>query len=228
MYRRLVSGANHPDLWGKCMSIRKTGFALLFLLFPVHSYSAESVFQDDITEKRFYWGLHAGQEADSEFDVGMLTFGYDFDDWISTELHLGKSNTLNLTGVGNDFFNVKANFISALFLRFNMRFEKINWYLLGGYGKTEFEADFSIGNTLASLSGFFPSGGLPTSGSESVDFSGPAYGFGVEIYGTPNSALTLSWIRYFEDSVGGLDVDFTTTNIGFVYHFDWSPEKTRY
>ena len=184
------------------------GFTLLLLFTPLLSYGASSVFEENETEKRWYWGMHLGSiktDLEEDLHAGMLVFGRDLSNVFSVEAHLGKTNT-----VDDGAFTASWQYIGAAFARANLRYEKVNWYLLGGYGTAKAEVKLN-GQTF----------------SEDT-ITGPAYGAGVEIFGGPHTALTISYIRYVDDDSGDVQGEIKSTNIGFVYHFDWLPDSPRY
>ena len=209
------------------MTFKKLMAALL-LLSPMLA-QAQGPLDLDTTDKRFYWGAQIGQVKEVEMDQGMFYMGYDLSNWLAFEAHLGKTNRISLTDPSGDFINIGTDYVAAAFVRLNLRYEKVTWYAMAGVSTVQVNGDYDITNGAASITGtlgnFFNLTGLAATGTFDDSITGSAYGGGMEFYGTRNTAITLSWIRYFDDSDAGA---LTVASLGFVHHFDWPRTASRY
>ena len=178
------------------------------MFFPAVGQTAGSIFDLDTTEKRFYWGLNIGSVKEIDVDVGVGVLGWDMTNLLSFEIHAGKSSTFR-EEIGGLTKTFETDYLAAGFVRANYRKERINLYALAG------------------ISTISVTGAVSTLTLVEDTYVEPGYGVGVELYGSRNTAFTLSWIRYMTD-IDGTGIDFTTTNIGFIHHFDWPSLGRRY
>ena len=210
------------------MNFNKLSVALILILSPM-LVQAQNIFDLDTTEKRWYWGMHIGQIKEAELDTGMIVFGYDLSNWMAIEAHVGKTNKISLTDPSGDFLDFGTDYVAAAFVRFNLRYDRVTWYAMAGAGTVKFSGNYDITNAAAEISStlgnFLNTAGLPATGSFDESINAAAYGGGLEFYGSRNTALTLNWIRYFDDNdVGAL----TVVSLGFIHHFDWPRGSKRY
>lgn len=131
---------------------------------------------------------------DSGMDGFLVKYGYDVNNWLAIETHLGSSKESD-----NDAptYTIKADYFGFLGARFNLRYDHFTLYGLagGGYAKvTETESGTQYNSTFSSF----------------------AYGGGMEFYGSSYSAITFSIVRYLDVTEGTL----TTGQIGFKFYFD--------
>jgi len=140
------------------------------------------------------------------YDSGMngffVKYGYDINNWLAVEGHLGNS------GESDDdapTYTIKASAIGFLGGRFNLRYDGFTLYGLAG------AAYVAVTET--------------ESGTEyKTNFSSIAYGMGMDLYGSKESAITFSIIRYLDVTEGTL----TTAQIGFKFYFDKPKFSGRY
>ncbi len=212
----------------KKMTFKKT-MAVLLLLFCPLLVQAGGTLDLDTTDKRFYWGMQIGQGKEVEMNVGMFHMGYDFSNWLAIEAHVGKGSRLALTDPSGDFLNLSTDYLAAAFVRLNLRYEKVTWYIMGGASTLQINGDYDITNGAAGITGslgtFFNLNGLAATGNFDDRINGTAYGGGFEFYGSRNTALSLNWIRYFDSSDAGA---LSVLSLGFVHHFDWPNTASRY
>lgn len=145
-------------------------------------------------DSKFYYGLNFNS-GELELEDGFaldtngfgLKWGREFGRWLSVELHGGVS--------ANDTSNLirdpEISFGGA-FVRFNLPFERVNVYVLGGASKVSVDA-----------------------GTVATSFEEAAGGVGLDLFAGEDSALTLEVMRYGQDS--SLD----TLSIGFMHRFDF-------
>lgn len=144
---------------------------------------------------RQYFGVFASDaqftpELGSKEDAGNLNFklGYDFNKFIAVEGHAG----MNINDTGKDIGSPEVVYLAG-FLRANIPLPQINIY--GLLGIATVDVDFA--------------------GSAKGDYTGLAYGAGIELYGTERTALAAEYVQY------GTDDKYQTIGLGLVHHFNW-------
>jgi len=142
----------------------------------------------------------------TEQDGYMVNLGFDMNNYFAFELAAGTSKT-ETDPVTND--TSKIDYTASAFLRFNMRFDRITVYLLGGYSQVE---------------GTTTSGGVNTSTTD----EGGSYGYGLDFYGTRDLALSFRRVEFFdnEETTGNRHLGATT--IGITYYYDTPKIRSRY
>lgn len=180
-------------------------------LFTTLLLLAQGVYAD---WSQYYIGFGYGQgsyeQANSsayEFADFKLKFGRDLNEYIAVEVHAGLGGKDTQTFSGTPVSLEIENYF-ALFLRGNINltgsaslYHQIKLY--GLFGGTYL-------NTNAS------DGAVTRDGTE----YSLAYGLGLEVYGSDNTAIYLGWERYVDDDNNGIAYTFETLSVGFVYHFD--------
>ena len=147
-------------------------------------------------------GASQTRKIDPTIDNFIFRVGYYFASFMAGEVHLGSSLTEE---GGNGTSEIKTTNLVSAFVRFNvpLHANNTNVYLLLGGTRSEIDIDEQpFGTNLT--------------GKTKATTTGPSYIFGVELYSTPITALTLEYARYhLEDEVkyGGL-------SIGVVSHFN--------
>lgn len=132
-----------------------------------------------------------------------LDLGYDFTNFLAIQGSYITPDTFAANSSGLDE-NVK--YAASVFLRANLRFERATLFALGGGTTTN------------------------ASNSEYVNVINPAYGFGVDFYGTKDLAITIKYVTYLDakTKVGGYKVNLSGTTVGFTYYFDTPHFSDRY
>ncbi|MEJ2059402.1 MAG: outer membrane beta-barrel protein [Gammaproteobacteria bacterium] len=136
-----------------------------------------------------------------DYNVYKAKIGLDILPYLGVELHGGVRD-----GEGD---KTLRSFYGA-FVRGNLPFKDVNVYALAGGG--------------------YLTSHFIKKGSDSVNdnLSTVAYGAGIELFGAPNTAVSLEWVRYNQGKikeVNGIslptkvDSSFDTWTIGFVHHF---------
>lgn len=153
-----------------------------------------------------YIGLMAAS-FDSKYDMpdhdgGMLNFGMDLNNFLSLELAGGTSSTTN-----TPILSSKIDYVASAFLRFNLRFDKITLYALSGYSDTQ------VTTTQANL-------------SIKTKETGISYGYGIDFFGSPDLALSVRRVEFFENDQDNIKSHLGATMFGITYYFD-SPSMYR-
>lgn len=174
-------------------------FVSLFL------FSSQAIADPSMPNPDHYWGISAAKGEYTRHDGTIgdtgninLKFGYDFLPFLSAEVHLGGS-VGEMFGSSTTSTNTSSMRYLAGFVRGNLPIKQhINIYgLLGGTF-----VDVSHKNTLLSS-------------NHGYDFTEPAIGVGLELYGNAKTAFTVEFMSY------GLDDTYTTFGVGLVHHFNW-------
>lgn len=130
-------------------------------------------------------------------DVGFRA-GYRFSRFIAIEGRVGLSagRNANLRPLHDNLY------YGGVFGRFDLPFRRVNVFALAGIGTVQFDVESDEADDL----------GI----SDEYDETGPAWGVGVELFGTDRTGVTLDYMSYADHSHHGVSV-------GFVHHFDWPP-----
>jgi hypothetical protein len=161
--------------------------ALLLLLLPGTAVIAD--------QSRQYFGV-VGSDAQFDPDKGKtedlgdlrVKLGYVVNRFVGVELHMGGA----VSGDNDTSSDQKLGYVAPL-LRATLPFNRVNLYGLLG---------------LASVRGEF-------AGDYDDHYSDIAFGAGIELYGTRNTALTFEYMRY------GIDDIYKTMGVGIVHYFEW-------
>lgn len=152
-------------------------------------------------ETRHFMGIYSDSYSNGDIDSTSYQYGYDFSNLISVEVNFSAPD---VTGTTAGLYSIDS--VSNVMLRFNNRYESINTY-------------FMIGATNVALTTVTPVA------DEAI--TGLAYGIGIELYGSKNTAISFTWTssEFDEaDSVTKMD----TTRIGLIHHFDFGKPSSRY
>ncbi|MCK4709437.1 MAG: hypothetical protein KAU21_12535 [Gammaproteobacteria bacterium] len=157
-------------------------------------------------EARHYFGVHNESYSIDGLDGISYRYGYDFSNLISMEIDYSETN---LAAPTTDVLTVDS--ITNLMFHFNKRYESVTMYFALGYGTA---AMTQLGHPWREA------------------FNGPAYGVGIELYGSKNTAVSFSWLRRFqaeEDPNVPIPVrEVDAVQIGLVHHFDFGKTISRY
>ena len=143
-------------------------------------------------------------DVDTDLDGIIFRVGRYFSNYLGLELHGGFSlehkNFDNSTTAKNDY-------LAGLFVRGNIPFyqQNINLYAL-------------VGGSTARVSYTEPTrnvGGQAAGGKTTIKGNGLSYGLGLELYGTPNTALNIEWKRYLSKA----DFKLQGFSVGIIHHF---------
>ncbi len=174
--------------------------ASLFLL------SSQAIADSSMPSPNQYWGISFSKGEHERHDgttgdTGNINIkaGYDFLPFLSAEVHLGGS-VGEMFGSNTSSTNTSSMRYVAGFVRGNLPIKQsVNIYgLLGGAF-----VDVTHKNTLLNT-------------YHGYDFTEPAIGVGIELYGNTRTAFTIEYMSY------GLDETYTTLGVGLVHHFNWA------
>lgn len=156
-----------------------------------------------------YWGI-AYMHSNFDFNAGasyhpegaVAKLGYDLiGQRIAVELHVGGTRDARAT-IGGVDTKLSISYAAAAFLRYNVvATDDFRLYAMGGYGydKIHYQFPGAVYNDTS---------------------SGPAYGVGMELYGSQTGAIDIEYLRYIKDgSLNGAKYQLNSLNIGYVHHF---------
>lgn len=146
-----------------------------------------------------------------EIDGGMLNLGFDLNNYLAFEVAGGASKSKDDPATSS---SSKINYAASAFIRFNLRFNRVTVYVLGGYSQVE---------------------GTGTTGTTSITVKekGGSYGYGIDFYGTRDLALSLRRVELVEsDRATGpattTKINTGATMVGITYYFDTPKIRSRY
>lgn len=148
--------------------------------------------------------------SDVELDGGIINLGFDLNNYFAFELSGGASETTNDEATGA---KSKVDYVASAFLRFNLRFNRVTVYALGGYSQVK--STSSLGSiTVEDTS------------------SGGSYGYGIDFYGTRDLALSFRRVEFVDiEETSGNTTTKThvgATMVGITYYFDKPKIYSRY
>lgn len=148
--------------------------------------------------------------SDTEFDGGMLNLGFDLNNYVAFELAGGASESTDDPATST---SSKVDYAASAFLRFNLRFDRVTVYVLGGYSQVE-------------------SSTKTTTTSTSFKDSGGSYGYGIDFYGTRDLALSVRRVELIDtesqSASGTTKTHIGATILGITYYFDKPKIHSRY
>jgi len=153
-------------------------------------------------ETRHYFAVSNESYSIGELEAISYRYGYDFSNLISVELDYSVTDLSEPTATV-----LTVDSVASVMLHLNRRYESINTYL-------------AIGGSLATMTMAAPAG--------EESFSGLAYGVGIELYGSKNTAISFQWLRriIFDDTASESELD--AVQIGIIHHFDFGKSHNRY
>lgn len=150
----------------------------------------------------------AGTQTD--YDGGMLNLGFDLNNYFAFEVAGGttKSTDDPVTSTSSSI-----NYTASAFIRFNVRFNRVTVYALGGYSQVESNSK---------------TGAI----SSTTTDKGGSYGYGIDFYGTPDLALSVRRVEFVETETGTgsnkVKHNIGATMLGITYYFDKPKIHSRY
>jgi len=152
--------------------------------------------------KGFSWGLMFGSTNYSQtgfsFDMPTITGRaiYNLNSWLGVEgrLAYGESDTDNgidmgMDGLGGGYLKISVETIERLYVT-----------AYGGYATFDTTAEV---------------GGVSTT----VNKSGASAGVSFDFYASPSNGLNIEWMRYFDDTLRGVDTTIDHIGIGYFQKF---------
>lgn len=177
----------------------KSCFLAVLIALPGVSYAFP-----ETREKANYIGFDVLQwdfGGADESDGAALKIGRDIGNFFAVELHGGYADPVQLNGA--DLYEVTA--FASLFGRFNLHFDFITLYALGGYTVAKFD-DYIASAVIDDVE------------------TGFAYGGGIMFFFSPNFAANAAYVRYLDNS----DFAATSVSAGLTWYFDWPRLRPRY
>jgi len=144
-------------------------------------------------ERPWYFNVNVWQFDEEGFDeLGGLAFdvGRNLTRWLSVQARVGATES-------DDDFQV--DYTVGAHARVDVRYDNFSLYALAGYSYFKFSGDLA----------------------EFADYTsddGPSLGLGMALYGSPNTAFTLEYMRHFLRDADG---DADTLHLGILHHFGW-------
>ncbi len=139
--------------------------------------------------------------ADSDMDGGLVKFGYDLNNWIGFEGHLGSTTTNEDT----TNYTAKIDYMAFAGARFNLRYDHLTVYALAGAGYAQIKETSSAVNYETTK-------------------GGPAYGVGIDFYGSKSTSVSLAYIQYVDSTA----IDLSSLQLGVKFYFDKPKIQRRY
>ena len=130
--------------------------------------------------------------ANTDFVNLNFKLGYDLSSYLGAELRVGSNATTDNNKVSDTSY-------AAALVRGDIPLKHVNLYGLVGFGAV-------------------------TADTPSFDdsYSDLAYGLGIEMFGTKNTAFSIEYVQY------GVDDIYKTLGVGIVHHFDWPKVHPKY
>ncbi len=144
----------------------------------------------------------ASTSAEADMNGAVLKFGYDINNWIGFEGHLSNTTTNDQSA---PTYSVKVDYMALAAARFNLRYDHFTVFALGGVGYAQVKETSS--------------GTLYTTTK-----AAPAYGVGLDFYGSKSTAVTFSYIQYLDSN----DVNLSSVQLGVKFYFDKPKISRRY
>ena len=135
-----------------------------------------------------------------------LGFGWDLNNYLSFELDGTTSDTYEDQPSADTY---QVDYAASAFLRFNLRFNRVTLYAMGGYSKIKTTS----------------TAGALTTIQES---DGTSYGYGIDFYGTPDLALSIRRIEFIDIDEPAEQVNIGATMLGITYYYDTPRIHSRY
>ncbi len=186
-------------------SFMKKPLNYLFLLASLAIFTTPAVAELELTD--IYYGLqftnnkwNSGSNSEQSWNFIDGKYGKQLNDWVSVEGRVGLSDNLS---------NVHGIINLGGYVRIGKDLGQYRPYGLLGYTYTYwFEEDLDeLGDQ------------LNIDLDDSYDESGFSYGLGIEIFGSPNVAITLEVMRAIDESDDDGDTTIDQIGLGFNYYF---------
>lgn len=138
--------------------------------------------------------------ANASMHGAVVKLGYDINNWIGFEGQLSNTTTHYQPA---QTYSVKVEYIALAAARLNLRYDHFTVFALGGAGYARVrETSQGTAHTVTKIA--------------------PAFGVGIDLYGSKSTAITLSYIKYLDST----KVNLSSVQLGFTFYFD-KPEISR-
>lgn len=144
----------------------------------------------------------AATTAEADMDGGLIKYGYDLNNWLAIEGHLG-STTTNVESA--PVYSSNIQYMAFAGARFSMRFDHFTVYGLGGAGYASIK-ETSSGTDFETNKGTL------------------AYGVGLDFYGSKTTSISVAYIQYVDST----EIDLSSLQLGVKFYFDKPRIKRRY
>lgn len=132
-----------------------------------------------------------------------LDLGYDLNNYFTLQTRAGRTESTDV-GANLDY---RIDYYLGAYLRFNLRYNHLTVYALGGYS-------------------YFKEGGSAVQGAGVKDSEyGGAGGMGLALFGSEDTAITLEYLRHV---LADSDQDVNTIHVGLLHHFGLRRPSKRY
>ena len=184
----------------------KLRWSLLFLMSLLPLAAQAEIFADESgISGNGYFGVNlSGLRYEDDFDdfheVGAgLRLGYEFNNYLAVEGHLGAGLT-NDTLAG--YIDIGVDYLAGIYLRGNIFLWDPQARLYGLIGMTR-------GKITAEAFGI----------SDTLKDTEMGYGIGVELFGDSRNAINLELMRYMDGEYQGDDYNIDAFNLGYPHRF---------
>lgn len=146
--------------------------------------------------------IGAPTAGEGDIDGGILKYGYDLNNWLAVEGHLGR------TGSASDIpgaYTAGIDYMGYAGARFNLRYDHFTVYALGGAGFAQMSE---------SLSGT----------QYKSNIVSPAYGVGFDFYGSKSTSISLAYIQYLDTG----DAQLSSLQLTVKFYFSKPKISSRY
>lgn len=152
-------------------------------------------------EARHYMGIYNDSYSGEEMSGQSYQYGYDFSNLLSMELNYSAPDVTGTTATV-----LPVDSVGSLMFHFNRRYESITAYFMVGASYIALAASSPFTDEL---------------------YTGVAYGVGIELYGSKNTAISFTWATT-EYDLDGFTTDVDVTRVGLIHHFDFAKSSSRY
>lgn len=176
------------------------------IVFTLLSFTMIGNVQADNTPLYFDLGIieYDFDDLDTTLNGTALNFGVDISNYFGVEAFMANSEKYESSTTTITSFNI--DYVAAALLRFNLRYDHVTLFLLGGYSRNK--ATINIG-----------------AGNETFTSSVEVYGAGIDIYGTRQTAITVRWYQFGDDP----DIsESSEMSVGLHFYFDVPRIHKRY
>lgn len=173
---------------------------LFALMFPASLLAETSPLYISLNSATFDSKYH-----DYEVDGAILSLGIDLNNYISFEVSGGTSDKHEDTAAGISY---EVDYVASAFMKLNLRLNRVNLYVLGGYTKSEVTS--TVGTT-----------------TTTDETKGGSVGYGIDFFGTPDLALSIRRVEFY-DLENEPKTHLGATMFGITYYFDTPRIHSRY
>lgn len=181
--------------------MKKLTMVLILLLAPTVSFAAAPFYRSG-NVYTVYNLVHFKDFGAGSANGFAFQLGYDVLNWLALEGHIGMTDEISQDQAGTTV-KVRASYAS-LVGRVNLRFDRTTVFAFAGATSLQEKGSYS---------------GATTGTIDNSD-TGATYGFGVDLYGSESTAITLKAVRVYKpkDKKATIDRDYDTTMFAITYY----------